>query len=130
MPGPRRLLLFGLACVSLPSFESPGNITVFRASEQDARARELAGWHEDLDDPPPEARHAVTLAVRQDREGILAALKRVSDPDSPAYGRHLTHEQVAEIATPERSRRIVRAYLDKVTSALPVSVRWSPGAIS
>ena len=119
--------LFGLACVSLPSFESPGNITVFRASEQDARARELAGWHEDLDDPPPEARHAVTLAVRQDREGILAALKRVSDPDSPAYGRHLTQEQVAEIATPERSRRIVRAYLDKVTSALPVSVRWSPG---
>ena len=79
------------------------------------------------DDPPPEARHAETLAVRQDREGILAALKRVSDPDSPAYGRHLTQEQVAEIATPERSRRIVRAYLDKVTSALPVSVRWSPG---
>jgi hypothetical protein len=29
--------LFGLACVSLPSFESPGNITVFRVSEADVK---------------------------------------------------------------------------------------------
>ena len=38
--------LFGLACVSLPSFESPGNITVFRVSEADVKVREASGWRE------------------------------------------------------------------------------------
>ena len=37
------LSLFGLGAVLLPSFESPGNITVFRAAEADVRVRQLAG---------------------------------------------------------------------------------------
>ena len=119
--------LFGLACVSLPSFESPANITVFRASDADVRVRDAAGWREELSDPPSDARHAVTLAVRQDRAAILAALKQVSDPDSPKYGQHLTREEVAELSTPRRSIDFVRAYLDKATNALSVRVSWSPG---
>ena len=75
------LCLFGLACVSLPSFESPGTITVLRVSEADVKIRDVAGWREVADDPPETARHAVTLAVRQDRDAILKALARVSDPD-------------------------------------------------
>ena len=121
------LCLFGLACVSLPSFESPGTITVLRVSEADVKIRDVAGWREVGDDPPESARHAVTLAVRQDRDAILRALARVSDPDSPSYGKHLTQRQVAELATDKKSVAFVKAYLKKVTSALSVQTRWSPG---
>ena len=105
--------LFGLACVSLPSFESPGNITVFRVSEADVKVREASGWREVPADPTEGSRHAVTLAVRQEREAILSALRQVSDPDSPKYGQHLTQAQVAELSTSTRSRTFVKAYLDK-----------------
>ena len=37
------LCLFGLACVSLPSFESPGTITVLRVSEADVKHAESVG---------------------------------------------------------------------------------------
>ena len=121
------LCLFGLACVSLPSFESPGTITVLRVSEADVKVRDVAGWREVADDPPETARHAVTLAVRQDRDAILKALARVSDPDSPSYGKHLTRRQVAELAADQKAVAFVRAYLKKVTSALSVQTRWSPG---
>ena len=66
------LSLFGLGAVLLPSFESPGNITVFRAAEADVRVRQLAGWREDLEAPAPDARHAATLALRQDGAAVLA----------------------------------------------------------
>lgn len=120
--------LFGLACVSLPSFESPGNITVFRVSDADMKLRDDAGWREVPGDPPERVRHAVTLALRQERDAIVEALHEVSDPDSPKYGQHLTQEQVAELSTSPRTRAFVQSYLRKVTSALPVRVTWSPMA--
>lgn len=121
------LSLFGIAAVLLPSFESPGNITVFRAPEADVRTRQLAGWHEDFSDPSLGARHAVTLAVKQDRDAILAALAQTSDPDSTHYGKHYTQQEVYEISTNKRSIANVRAFIEKATSALEVQVRWSPG---
>ena len=122
------LSLFGLGAVLLPSFESPGNITVFRAAEADVRVRQLAGWREDLEAPAPEAMHAVTLAVKQDREAILAALATTSDPDSPRYGQHYSREEVAAISTPKRSAASVRAFVEKATSGLRAArVSWSPG---
>jgi len=122
------LSLFGLGAVLLPSFESPGNITVFRAAEADVRVRQLAGWREDLEAPAPDARHAVTLAIKQDRAAILAALATTSDPDSPQYGQHYTLEEVAAISTPKRSSLSVRAFVEKAASAMgAVSVAWSPG---
>ena len=122
------LSLFGLGAVLLPSFESPGNITVFRAAEADVRVRQLAGWREDLEAPAPDARHAVTLAIKQDRAAILAALATTSDPDSPQYGQHYTLEEVAAISTPKRSSTNVRAFVEKAADAMgAVSVAWSPG---
>ena len=122
------LSLFGLGAVLLPSFESPGNITVFRAAEADVRVRQLAGWREDLEAPAPDARHAVTLAIKQDREAILAALATTSDPDSPRYGQHYSLEEVAAISTPKRSVLSVRAFVEKATSAMGAArVSWSPG---
>ena len=122
------LSLFGLGAVLLPSFESPGNITVFRAAEADARVRQLAGWREDLEAPAPEARHAVTLAIKQDREAILAALATTSDPDSPRYGQHYSLEEVAAISTPTRSAASVRAFVEKAVSGMGAArVSWSPG---
>jgi len=51
---------------------------------------------------------------RQERAAILAALARVSDPDSPQYGQHLTQSQVAEVATSKYSIKFVEDYLVKV----------------
>ena len=73
------------------------------------RVRQLAGWREDLEAPAPDARHAVTLAIKQDRAAILAALATTSDPDSPQYGQHYTHgggggDQHAEALVHERAR--------------------------
>ena len=122
------LSLFGLGAVLLPSFESPGNITVFRAAEADVRVRQLAGWREDLEAPAPDARHAVTLAIKQDREAILAALATTSDPDSPRYGQHYSLEEVAAISTPKRAVLSVRAFVEKATSEMGAArVSWSPG---
>jgi len=60
-------LLALMACIGLvlPTFESPGNITVYRVSEADVKIREGAGWAEALADPPESARAVVTLAIRQ-----------------------------------------------------------------
>ena len=101
---------------------------MFRAAEADVRVRQLAGWREDLEAPAPDARHAVTLAIKQDRAAILAALATTSDPDSPQYGQHYTLEEVAAISTPKRSSTNVRAFVEKAASAMgAVSVAWSPG---
>jgi hypothetical protein len=121
------LSLFGLGAVLLPSFESPGNITVFRAAEADVRVRQLAGWFEDLNEPGQDSVHAVTLAVTQDRDAILAALASTSDPDSQRYGKHYTQQEVHEISTNKRSLVSVRAFVEKATSGLRVKINWSPG---
>ena len=67
------LAITGLACISLPSFESPGNIIVYRVSEGDIKVRVGAGWQLMADDPPEGARGAVTLAIKQERNAILEA---------------------------------------------------------
>ena len=110
------LSLFGLGAVLLPSFESPGNITVFRAAEADVRVRQLAGWREDLEAPAPDARHAVTLAIKQDRAAILAALATTSDPDSPQYGQHYTRRRWRRSAR-RSARPRTRAFVEKAASA-------------
>eukprot|EP01062_Namystynia_karyoxenos_P059780 TRINITY_DN511_c0_g1_i3.p2 TRINITY_DN511_c0_g1~~TRINITY_DN511_c0_g1_i3.p2 ORF type:complete len:574 (+),score=210.79 TRINITY_DN511_c0_g1_i3:92-1723(+) len=50
---------------------------------------------------PRDARLSLSVAVRQSNvTALTAALMRVSDPRSPAYGRHLTNQQVHDLVAP------------------------------
>jgi subtilase family serine protease len=69
----------------------------------------------------------ITLQVAlKHSESAVSQLKRtadaVADPDSPAYGKHMTHEQLSELmAPPIASQRIVAEWLQRQVKATDVA---------
>jgi len=82
------------------------------------------GWERDA---PPAAgeQMIVILALKQNNADYMEErLRQVSDPAEPAYGRHMTREEVARLARPSDANiAAVREFLD----ALPGAWRFSKG---
>eukprot|EP00933_Yihiella_yeosuensis_P058104 TRINITY_DN5832_c0_g2_i1.p1 TRINITY_DN5832_c0_g2~~TRINITY_DN5832_c0_g2_i1.p1 ORF type:complete len:607 (+),score=132.36 TRINITY_DN5832_c0_g2_i1:73-1821(+) len=63
--------------------------------------------------PHPEERLQLTFAVKQQGlHDLKEALFRVSDPDSPDYGKHLSNEEIQKLTAPdEKHLKVVREFI-------------------